>query len=385
MKIRASVYTVITVLCSLSTAYAQMQYFWNNPASNLPDGCSHHTYHSDLMNTDVGYSIYLPPDYNNGNDQYPVVYSLHGMGGNENSNCQAYSGVLQNGIGADDFPPVIVVFVNGRGNTFYSDAKDGSVKCESSIIEELIPHIDVTYRTRDDCTQRAVEGSSMGGFGALMLGFKHPDVFASIGSYDAALVNWDTLSEQQFDQSIPTQIFGSDEQYFNENSYPFTFARQNEETIKSLGIKVRMITGDNDFQMGPLHNYNLAMRDTLNALGIDLEFKIIPGGTHGQGMNATTIKENLIFHTANFATTGIPRESVPGVHVSISRNDLFTVSTLSSFRLPFTRNGSVGAVTFYTVSGKRLGDMHPDRNGFIDGATMRKRFGTGTCLVKTTR
>ena len=380
---------IATMLCCSAAVSAQFgNYSWNNPSSNLPAGCTHKTFHSTLLNTDVGYSIYLPPDYNSSSDEYPVVYSLHGMGGNENSNCQTYSGVLQAGIADKSIDPVIVVFVNGRGNTFFSDSKDGSVKCESSILTELIPHIDETYRTKDDRTQRAVEGVSMGGFGALMLGFKHPDMFQSIGSYDAALVNWDTLSEQTFDQSIPNQFFGGDEQYFNNNSYPFTFAVKNAATIKADSIKVRMITGSNDFQMGPLHNYNLAMRDTLTRLGISLDFKIIQGGTHGQGMNATTVRENVLFHLKNFdAATAVrhPKAAVPGLATAATHGKMFTMFSRSSCRLPSELQESVEAVTVYTISGKRVGTLHPDRSGRINAASVDRRFGTGLYMVKAGR
>jgi hypothetical protein len=301
------------------------------------------------------------------------------MGGNENSNCQNYGSVLQNGISSNAFPPVIVVFVNGRGNTFYSDSKDGTVKCESSIMKELIPKIDATYRTKADRTQRAIEGISMGGFGTLMLGFKHPDMFGSIGTYDAALVTWDTLSQQTFDQSIPKGIFGSDRQYFNENSYPFTFAKKNAETIKSLGIKVRMITGDNDFQMGPLYNYNCAMRDTLKKLNIDLvEFKIIKGGTHGAGMNATTIKENMIFHANNFkSATSVSNPSTSLYQKNSIHSSPITIKT-TSLRIPAQFN----AATLYDLKGRSIGRIPMNINNCIENKMAQNRFSSGVYMVK---
>lgn len=375
---------VFTVLISISGSFAQFGGTpkWNNPGTQLSAGITHSTYHSDLMSVDVGYNIYLPPDYNNNTNRFPVIYSLHGMGGNENGNCQTLGSVLQNGITANQFPPVIMVFVNGRGNTFYSDSKDGAVKCESSIIEELIPHIDATYRTKADRTQRAVEGISMGGFGALMLGFKHPDMFASIATYDAALVTWDTLRDQQFDKSIPNSIFGNDENYFNQNSYPFTFARKNAETIKSLGIKVRMITGDKDVQMGPLYYYNLAMRDTLKALGITLDFKIIPGGTHGSGMNETTGKENLIFHTTNFDASTQAFNPLVRVQSASGTHNAFVFSTFSSFRIPGQWQRSVKAVTLYDLKGRNLGQMNISDLDYLGGSMVLERFGSGMYMLK---
>lgn len=385
MKRMSLLSTIITVLISASLSSAQT-YKWNNTGS-LPSGYTHATYHSTLMNTDIGYSIYLPPNYNSSTDRYPVVYSLHGMGGNENGNCQTYSSVMQSGITSNTFSPVIVVFVNGRGNTFYSDSKDGAVKCESSIIKELIPHIDATYRTKADRTQRAVEGISMGGFGALMLGFKHPDIFASIGTFDAALVNWDTLSQQTFDRSIPTQIFGSDRNYFNENSYPFTFAKKNAATIKSLGIKVRITTGDNDVQMGPLYYYNLAMRDTLNKLGINLTFKVTPGGSHGASFNSANVKEYMIAHTTLFKAA--ITQTLQPVTITASMNKgglapiLFSTMNSSNFVIPSQwKQNSVKSIQVFNLSGKALGNISID---YIDGSTMERQFGSGVFTLKAVK
>jgi len=368
-------YSLITATCFTSVSFAQMggNYKWNNPSSSLPSGCTHGTYHSDLMNVDVGYNVYLPPDYDNDDDRYPVIYSLHGMSGNEGSNCATFAPVLKDGITSNSFPPVIMVFVSGRGNTFYSDSKDGTIKGESTIIDELVPYIDKTYRTKADRTRRGVEGVSMGGFGALMLGFKHPDIFGSIASYDAALVNWDTLSQQQFDQSIPKSIFGSDRDYFNSQSYPFTFAKRNADTIKALGIKVRMITGDNDMQMGPLYYYNLAMRDTLKALGIPLDMKIIPGGTHGKGMNATTAKENMIFHTDNFSNA--PTGTISRQHASAAT--LSDPSWCTAFQLTPSTVDGYDAGIIYNLLGRSVGRRAGMSNGSV------RTIGSGLYLIKT--
>lgn len=380
----------IQVICAVvycSSVSLAQSYKWNNPSSQLPAGCTHGTYHSTLMNVDVGYNVFLPPNYSSSTERYPVVYSLHGMSGNEGSNCQTFASVLKDGITSNAFPPVIMVFVSGRGNTFFSDSKDGTVKGESTVIKELIPFIDSTYRTKADRTQRAIEGVSMGGFGALMLGLKHPDVFASIGSYDAALVNWDTLSQQQFDQTIPNSIFGKDRNYFNENSYPFTFAKKNAEIIKSLGIKVRMITGDKDAQMGPLYYYNLAMRDTLKALGITLDFKIIPGGTHGAGMNGTTGKENMVFHTANFKinTTHVGGSAKPQRLAIKTSDGLLRAQTVSYLRLPSKSQMLGRAVALYDLHGRVVGQLHTEETTGNNGGVADNHLSSCKYMLKIKR
>lgn len=380
---------IATVALIFFTSTAQ-NYQWNNPGGQLAAGFTHASYRSALMNnTEIGYVIYLPPDYNSSTERYPVIYSLHGMGGNENGNVSFYKDVLQKGITDKSFSPMIVVFVNGRGNTFYSDSKNGTVKCESTIIEELIPHIDATYRTKADPSHRAIEGFSMGGFGALMHGFKHYDLFCSIGSYDAALVNWDELSKQQFDRSIPTQIFGSDGNYFNENSYPFTFAKRNAEKIKSLGIKVTMTTGDKDLQMGPLYPFNCDMRDTLKNLGIDLTFKIIPGGGHGGSVNSTDIGLHLKFHSDNFdAATQVFKPVFSSA--SIVKRNLSPVTFSSAnnlfFRIPSEwKQNSVKTVHVFNLNGKSLGRLSVEGIECINRSAMEREFGSGVFTLKAVK
>ena len=91
-------------------------------------------------------------------------------------------------ITADALPPMIMVWVNGPALSFYTDSPDGRVPAEAVFVTELVPHIDATYRTSADPRGRAVEGMSMGGFGALTLAMKHVDLFGSVVAYAPALV-----------------------------------------------------------------------------------------------------------------------------------------------------------------------------------------------------
>ena len=85
-------------------------------------------------------------------------------------------------------PPAVVILVQAPNRAFYIDSKDGAFPVESVIIKNLVPHVDATYRTITRREGRAIEGHSMGGFGALRLAFKYPELFASVSSFAAALV-----------------------------------------------------------------------------------------------------------------------------------------------------------------------------------------------------
>ena len=58
---------------------------WDNPAAKPDTLTSHHLLHSGSMNRDVGWNLYLPPGYETSGQRYPVIYWLHGSGGDESS------------------------------------------------------------------------------------------------------------------------------------------------------------------------------------------------------------------------------------------------------------------------------------------------------------
>lgn len=377
----------IAMLC-LGTALADSSQPWNNPTgSTLPTGCQHLTYYSAANNTTIGYIVYLPPDYTtNTSARYPVVYSFHGMGGNEWGNVP-YASVLQTHIVSKTINPMIMVFVSGRGNSFYADSKDGSVKCETSVIKELIPHIDSTLRTLPDRGHRAVNGISMGGFGSLMMAFKHYELFGHAASDIAALVNWDTLSAQQFDQSIPTKIFGGDSAYFNRNYYPFTFVKQNADSLKAMGMKVHMADNPNDVTMGPLYSYNVTMRNLLKSKGIPVEFDSAAGSGHVADFNGASGLAILKFHSDNFAAADSAAVSVLsnsfGIPGKKNRSVSFhRISAMETFVIPAAWQGITNTVGIYSLQGRELGRLGIKAVAILDGVDLKNRFGSEMFLVK---
>lgn len=56
---------------------------WDNPSPSYPSGVTHHAFHSPSMNVDVGFDVYLPPGFAGSSQRFPVLYYLHGRGGDE--------------------------------------------------------------------------------------------------------------------------------------------------------------------------------------------------------------------------------------------------------------------------------------------------------------
>jgi len=118
----------------------------------------------------------------------PVVYFLHGYPGNERAVAQTDFAWTLEQLFASGVKPFVVVAPNGqssiRPDTEWADAADGKVKLESYIMNNLVPAVEGVNRR--DRAHRAVAGFSMGGFGAMNLGLRHPDVFGltvSIAGY----------------------------------------------------------------------------------------------------------------------------------------------------------------------------------------------------------
>src|SRR5262245_14983104 len=147
---------------------------WVDPNKEAPNGTKYQTFPSKVLGADVSYLVYLPPGYTRETKRYPVIYWLHGLGGNQRAGAQRLVPHVDTAIRKGTLPPAIVVSVNGMVTSFYCDWANGQRPIESVIIKDLIPHVDQTYRTVARREGRVIQGYSMGGFGAGHLAFKYP-------------------------------------------------------------------------------------------------------------------------------------------------------------------------------------------------------------------
>ena len=139
---------------------------------------------SESVERTTKYNIVLPRSYDASDRRYPVLYLLHGL----SQNYQAWS---RQGVGF--YAPLfdMIIVMPDAGNSWYVNwaRSDGGQKndWEDHIVRDVIGHVDATYRTIARREGRAINGLSMGGYGGLTLGLRHPDLFVSIGSHSGAL------------------------------------------------------------------------------------------------------------------------------------------------------------------------------------------------------
>ncbi len=214
------------------------------PSGALPAGVTHHTYTSGSMKCEVGYCLYLPPGYtSNSERRYPVIYNLHGAGGDEYRTLYNAE-VLDEGIRAGRWPDMIMVFPNGGRATMYQNSGDGRYLAETTFIEELVPHIDSTCRTIADRKGRCLEGFSMGGRGSTHLAMKHPDMFCSLFNQAGNVYSAVEMAKTVGPEEWPVSYLGSDPAHLLSNDV-YANLNENLDYIKAkLRIQVACGTAD---------------------------------------------------------------------------------------------------------------------------------------------
>lgn len=136
------------------------------------------------------FPVYLPPSYDGGSESYPVVFLLTGFTGfgmmfmnysfmSENIE-QRLDRLISEGVMKEMIVVMPDCITKYGGSQYINSSATGNY--EDYIINELVPYIDGKYRTKADADERAVMGKSSGGYGAVVLAFRHPDVFSMMCS-----------------------------------------------------------------------------------------------------------------------------------------------------------------------------------------------------------
>jgi S-formylglutathione hydrolase FrmB len=262
---------------------------------------------SPALGRELKFAIQLPPSYDKDTKRkFPVLYFLHGMNGNEGEFESRGVANAINKLRADGKIGEMIIVAPGGKNSFYLNAKNGE-QYEDAIIKDLIPYIEKTYRTAGTRDGRAIQGISMGGFGALVLAFKHPEMFSSVTAHCPAVFAElpdasGTDRRSQFMARLVGSIFGepADQAFFHANN-PMDLAETNAASLKKSAIKIYFDVGDQDRYGFTQPNKDFDAR--LTKAGVTHEFHVFPGG-HGWEYMISVVDHSYGFLWSGFKPAG---------------------------------------------------------------------------------
>ena len=256
---------------------------------------------SQILARRVPYCVALPPAFDaDQSRRFPILYFLHGLGDNEQSFVHTGAWNLLEDMREKGEMKDFLIATPEAGSTFYINSKDRRERYEDFLLQEFFPSIEKRYRVAPGRRNRAISGISMGGYGALHLAFRHPEMFSSVSAHSAALIDklpnfLGARSPQSPRSRVLGGVFGDppDPSFWEENS-PIALAGK----ANLAGLQIYFDCGDQDdfgFESGAT-----SLDKVLTSRRIPHEFHIYPG-RHDAAYFAEHLPASLFFHSRLFA------------------------------------------------------------------------------------
>lgn len=231
-------------------------------------------FRSPVLGREWTLAVYVPDGHAASRAACPVLYLLHGHGGNESDWANAGDVVrtADSLIAGGHVPPLVIVMPDG-GNGWWID---GPERIATAFVEDLIPHVEATWRGEPRREARLIAGLSMGGYGALGFALRHPHTFGAAALLSPAIYdplpppnsgarqavvfgaetfddstwkanNWPALWEAYRAARTPVPVWilsGDDDPFFIERESAHLFARFRSD---SLPAELRIVDGGHDW------------------------------------------------------------------------------------------------------------------------------------------
>jgi S-formylglutathione hydrolase FrmB len=260
---------------------------------------------SKILGRAIPYCVLLPPSYDVEKErEFPVLYLFHGLGDDEQMLVHSGGMNLVEQLWEQHKLGEFLIVTPAGDSSFYINSRDGHRRYEDFFLREFIPGVEKRYRTQTERESRGIAGISMGGYGALHIAFRHPQLFGAVGAHSAALIeNLPSINAQNSGQMsqmhFPGDAFGSPfDPVFWEQNDPVTIAR----FAKLAGLKIYFDCGSEDdygFDAGAV-----ALDKLLTSRHIPHEFHLYPGG-HDWSYFAEHLPALLEFHFRVFEPASI--------------------------------------------------------------------------------
>ena len=251
------------------------------------------TFRSEALGRDYKYTVYLPDSYKTDTKKYPILYLLHGAGGDENE-WLAKGGLRETMdamIARRLIKPMVVVMPGHTAAWWVDGAKE---KGETALIKEVMPHAEAKYRIDAVRSNRLIAGLSAGGFGALNLIMKYPQMFAASAILSPAVYDPVPPSHSSAMRQPPFQKDGK----FDADLWKSLNYVSHIEGYKKSGVIVPLYinTGDHDTFSIAFHAATLFERLRLHQPEA-IELRIV-NGDHEWMVWRDTLADALQFMTA---------------------------------------------------------------------------------------
>ncbi|MBR5249985.1 MAG: esterase family protein [Bacteroidales bacterium] len=253
--------------------------------------------HSEILNRDIAYSVYLPADYETSDRQYRILYLLHGYGGDEKN--WLYYGEMDRAAeelsSTGEIVPLIIVSPNAD-NGWYINRADGTDDYETMFIEEFIPHIEKTFRVFGTKITRAIGGLSMGGYGSLLYSIKHPDLFSVCIALSAGVMTdeelLDRFNGKGGNHYGMMELYGCTKKHLSKHWYDNSILKLVENMPKEQcnAVNFYIDCGDDDFLYKGNSTLHILMRDK----GIKHEYRV-RNGAHSWTYWRSGLRDGLKF------------------------------------------------------------------------------------------
>ncbi len=248
-------------------------------ASQLVDG----KLESKLVPSPVEFAVLLPDGYETAKETLPLLLFLHG-GGGDKSFLTRMRPIIEEMWKAGTLPPLVVV-TPSAGRSFYMDYKDGSQKWETFIVTEFLDHLRGKFKVTRERKGTLLFGISMGGQGALRMGFKYPEKFGGLAAMEPGIdpvLKWKDLQPRNKfwrGQDLMEAIFGKpfDEAYWEANNVA-TIAAGRAEKLRASGPGIYIEAGDED--MFYLHEATEYLHRILWDHKVPHEYHLVRGADH---------------------------------------------------------------------------------------------------------
>lgn len=246
---------------------------------------------SPTLGENLNFIVYVPDGYDASRVRYPVLYLLHGAGGDagEWTNAIKVQDIADKLIASGEIPPTLIVMPECRG-CWWVDSPRANI--ETAFWADLVPGLSRRYRTIEAREGRGIAGYSAGGFGAVRFALKYPDKFAVAAAFSPAVYSDVPPPQSMARAQLPFKLAtgGFNAAMWKARNYP---ALIDGYTRQSSRVAMFLVSGDHD-KLGIAFETALLFKTMFELQSELTEFRVVDGG-HSTEVAAKALPDTLKF------------------------------------------------------------------------------------------